>query len=190
MAAGKAIAEPLKGAGQPNPACGTTERKNLGAQWPVVVESRHQWEVSQAIVLLITYRNSDARSGIRSDPEQRPRMSLPGEPRWNGGSLHDGQSRRRKRQFAGDGGWRFVRGWLLRSACRHGGTGEVYKIIEPRRGLKTTGRLDHGPAPEKPPSPPIHRQRGGYTGREVDQGFCREGWHVHHYQYRKQSPRP
>ena len=55
MAAGKAIAEPLKGAGQPNPACDTTERKVWGPNARGIVDNHDTNENSQAIVLLITY---------------------------------------------------------------------------------------------------------------------------------------
>ena len=39
MAAGKAIAEPLKGAGQPNPACDTTPRKVWGPDTRGIVDN-------------------------------------------------------------------------------------------------------------------------------------------------------
>ncbi len=55
MAAGKAITEPLKGAGQPNPACDTTPRKTWGPNARGIVENQDTNENSQAIVLLVTY---------------------------------------------------------------------------------------------------------------------------------------
>ena len=55
MAAGKAIAEPLKGAGQPNPACETTPRKVWGPDARGIVDNHDTNENSQAITLLITY---------------------------------------------------------------------------------------------------------------------------------------
>ena len=55
MAAGKAITEPLKGAGQPNPACDTTPRKTWGPNARGVVDNHDTNENSQAIVLLVTY---------------------------------------------------------------------------------------------------------------------------------------
>jgi len=55
MAAGKAIDQPLKGAGQPNPACDTTERKVWGPNARGIVDNHDTNENSQAIVLLITY---------------------------------------------------------------------------------------------------------------------------------------
>ena len=55
MAAGKAIAQPLKGAGQPNPACDTTQRKVWGPNRSGVVDDHDTNENSQAVTLLITY---------------------------------------------------------------------------------------------------------------------------------------
>jgi len=55
MAAGKAIAEPLKGAGQPNPACDTTPRKVWGPNARGVVDNHDTNENSQAVTLLVTY---------------------------------------------------------------------------------------------------------------------------------------
>jgi hypothetical protein len=55
MAAGKAITEPLKGAGQPNPDCDTTPRKTWGPNARGVVDNHDTNENSQAIVLLVTY---------------------------------------------------------------------------------------------------------------------------------------
>ena len=55
MAAGKAITEPLKGAGQPNPLCDTTPRKTWGPNARGIVDNQDTNENSAAIVLLITY---------------------------------------------------------------------------------------------------------------------------------------
>jgi len=55
MAAGKAITEPLKGAGQPNPACDTTPRKTWAPNARGVIDNQDTNENSQAIVLLVTY---------------------------------------------------------------------------------------------------------------------------------------
>jgi hypothetical protein len=55
MAAGKAIAAPLKGAGQPNPACDTTQRKVWGLDERGILDNHDTNENSQAIVLLVTY---------------------------------------------------------------------------------------------------------------------------------------
>ena len=55
MAAGKAITEPLKGAGQPNPACDTTPRKVWGPDARGIVDNHDTNENSQAITLLVTY---------------------------------------------------------------------------------------------------------------------------------------
>jgi competence protein ComEC len=55
MAAGKAIAQPLKGAGQPNPACDTTPRKVWGLDERGILDNHDTNENSQAIVLLVTY---------------------------------------------------------------------------------------------------------------------------------------
>jgi competence protein ComEC len=55
MAAGKAITEPLKGAGQPNPACDTTPRKTWGPNARGVIDNHDTNENSQAITLLLTY---------------------------------------------------------------------------------------------------------------------------------------
>jgi len=57
MAAGKAITEPLKGAGQPNPACDTTPRKIWGPNARGVIDNHDTNENSQAIGLLVTYGN-------------------------------------------------------------------------------------------------------------------------------------
>jgi beta-lactamase superfamily II metal-dependent hydrolase len=55
MAAGKAITEPLKGAGQPNPLCDTTPRKTWGPNARGIVDNQDTNENSHAIVLLVTY---------------------------------------------------------------------------------------------------------------------------------------
>ena len=55
MAAGKAIAEPLKGAGQPNPACDTTPRKTWGPDARGIVDDQDTNENAMGIGLLITY---------------------------------------------------------------------------------------------------------------------------------------
>jgi beta-lactamase superfamily II metal-dependent hydrolase len=55
MAAGKAITEPLKGAGQPNPDCDTTPRKTWGPNARGIVDNQDTNENSAAIVLLVTY---------------------------------------------------------------------------------------------------------------------------------------
>ena len=55
MAAGKAITEPLKGAGQPNPACDTTPRKTWGPNARGVIDNQDTNENSQAITLLVSY---------------------------------------------------------------------------------------------------------------------------------------
>ena len=55
MAAGKAITEPLKGAGQPNPACDTTPRKVWGLDERGILDNHDTNENSQAITLLVTY---------------------------------------------------------------------------------------------------------------------------------------
>jgi beta-lactamase superfamily II metal-dependent hydrolase len=55
MAGGKAITEPVKGAGQPNPACDTTPRKTWGLDARGILDNHDTNENSQAIVLLVTY---------------------------------------------------------------------------------------------------------------------------------------
>jgi beta-lactamase superfamily II metal-dependent hydrolase len=55
MAAGKAITAPLKGAGQPNPACDTTPRKVWGLDARGILDNHDTNENSQAITLLVTY---------------------------------------------------------------------------------------------------------------------------------------
>jgi len=55
MAAGKAITAPLKGAGQPNPACDTTPRKVWGLDERGIFDDYDTDENSQAITLLVTY---------------------------------------------------------------------------------------------------------------------------------------
>ena len=55
MAAGKAITAPLKGAGQPNPACDTTPRKVWGLDDRGILDNHDTNENSQAITLLVTY---------------------------------------------------------------------------------------------------------------------------------------
>jgi len=55
MAAGKAIAEPLKGAGQPNPLCETTARKVWGLDARGILDNHDTNENSRAVVTLVTY---------------------------------------------------------------------------------------------------------------------------------------
>src|ERR1019366_5978968 len=54
-AAGKAITQPLKGAGQPNPACDTTPRKVWGKDERGIVDNHDTNENAMAITLLVTY---------------------------------------------------------------------------------------------------------------------------------------
>ena len=55
MAAGKAITAPLKGAGQPNPACDTTPRKTWAPNARGVVDNQDTNENAMSITLLVTY---------------------------------------------------------------------------------------------------------------------------------------
>jgi beta-lactamase superfamily II metal-dependent hydrolase len=55
MSAGKAITTPLKGAGQPNPACDTTLRKTWGPNARGVIDNQDTNENAMSIGLLITY---------------------------------------------------------------------------------------------------------------------------------------
>jgi beta-lactamase superfamily II metal-dependent hydrolase len=55
MAAGKAITEPLKGAGQPNPACDTTPRKVWGLDDRGILDNHDTNENAMSIGLLVTY---------------------------------------------------------------------------------------------------------------------------------------
>jgi len=55
MAAGKAIEKPLKGAGQPNPACDTTPRKTWGPDARGIVDNHDTNENAMSIGLLVTY---------------------------------------------------------------------------------------------------------------------------------------
>ena len=55
IAAGKAITAPLKGAGQPNPACDTTPRKTWGPDARGIVDNQDTNENAMAITLLVTY---------------------------------------------------------------------------------------------------------------------------------------
>jgi beta-lactamase superfamily II metal-dependent hydrolase len=55
MAAGKAITAPLKGAGQPNPACDTTPRKTWGPDGRGIVDNQDTNENGMSTTLLITY---------------------------------------------------------------------------------------------------------------------------------------
>ena len=54
-AAGKAITQPLKGAGQPNPACDTTPRKVWGKDERGIVDNHDTNENAMSITLLFTY---------------------------------------------------------------------------------------------------------------------------------------
>ena len=55
MAAGKAITQPLKGAGQPNPACDTTKQKIWGPDARGIVDNHDTNENAMSITVLITY---------------------------------------------------------------------------------------------------------------------------------------
>ena len=55
MAAGKAITQPLKGAGQPNPACDTTQRKTWGPDSRGIVDNHDTNENAMSITILFTY---------------------------------------------------------------------------------------------------------------------------------------
>jgi len=146
MAAGKAIAEPLKGAGQPNPACDTTSRKVWGPNAAGVVDNHDTNENSQAVTLLITYGKF--------------RMLDPADLTWNkdrdlfcpmnrvgtvdlymtaNHAIENGNSpvmvnALRPRVVIAD------------NAPDHGASAEVYGIIEAAPGLEDYWQLNYSPA--------------------------------------------
>ncbi len=146
MAAGKAIAEPLKGAGQPNPACDTTPRKVWGPNAAGVVDNHDTNENSQAITLLISYGKF--------------RMLDPADLTWNkdrdlfcpmnrvgtvdlymtaNHGIENGNSpvmvnALRPRVVIAD------------NAPDHGASAEVYGIVEAAPGLEDYWQLNYSPA--------------------------------------------
>jgi beta-lactamase superfamily II metal-dependent hydrolase len=146
MAAGKAIAAPLKGAGQPNPACDTTPRKVWGPNARGVVDNHDTNENSQAVTLLITYGKF--------------RMLDPADLTWNkdrdlfcpmnrvgtvdlymtaNHGIENGNSpvmvnAVRPRVVIAD------------NAPNHGASAEVYRIIEAAPGLEDYWQLNYSPA--------------------------------------------
>jgi beta-lactamase superfamily II metal-dependent hydrolase len=146
MAAGKAIAEPLKGAGQPNPACDTTERKIWGPNARGVVDNHDTNENSQAVVLLITYGKF--------------RMLDPADLTWNkdrdlfcpmnrvgtvdlymtaNHGIENGNSPVMVNAVR-------ARVVIADNAPNHGGTPDVFKIIEAAPGLEDYWQLNYSPA--------------------------------------------
>jgi competence protein ComEC len=145
MAGGEAITEPLKGAGQPNPACDTTPRKTWGPNARGVVDNHDTNENSQAVTLLITYGKF--------------RMLDPADLTWNkdrdlfcpvnrvgtvdlymtaNHGIENGNSpvmvnAVRPRVVIAD------------NAPNHGGTPEVFQIIESAPGLEDYWQLNYSP---------------------------------------------
>jgi competence protein ComEC len=146
MAAGQAIAEPLKSGGQSNPACDTTPRKVWGPNAQGVVDNHDTNENSQAIVLLITYGKF--------------RMLDPADLTWNkdrdlfcptnrvgtvdlymtaNHGIENGNSpvmvnALRPRVVIED------------NAPNHGGSPDIFQIIEAAPGLEDFWQLNYSPA--------------------------------------------
>jgi beta-lactamase superfamily II metal-dependent hydrolase len=146
MAGGKAIAEPLKGAGQPNPACDTTPRKVWGPNARGVVDNHDTNENSQAIVLLITYG--------------RFRMLDPADLTWNKDrDLFCGVNRVGTVDVyvTANHGIENGNSPVMVNALRprvvitdnapdHGASAEVFGIIEAAPGLEDYWQLNYSPA--------------------------------------------
>lgn len=146
MAGGKAIPAPLKGAGQPNPACDTTPRKVWGPNARGVVDNHDTNENSQAIVLLITYGKF--------------RMLDPADLTWNkdrdlfcpvnlvgtvdvymtaNHAIENGNSPVMVNAVR-------ARAVIADNAPDHGASAEVFGIIEAAPGLEDYWQLNYSPA--------------------------------------------
>jgi competence protein ComEC len=178
MAGGKAIAEPLKGAGQPNPACDTTPRKTWGPDARGIVDNHDTNENSQAITLLITYGKF--------------RMLDPADLTWNKDrDLFCPMNRvgtvdlYMTANHGIENGNSPVMVYALRprvvvadNAPTHGGTAEVYQIIEASPGLEDYWQLNYSPAAgEKANVPPnfIANAAGSPGGKWIKISADRDG---------------
>jgi beta-lactamase superfamily II metal-dependent hydrolase len=178
MAAGKAITEPLKGAGQPNPACDTTPRKVWGPDARGIVDNHDTNENSQAITLLVTYGKF--------------RMLDPADLTWNkdrelfcpmnrvgtvdlymtaNHGIENGNSpvmvnAVRPRVVIADNG------------PTHGGTPEVFRIIESSQGLEDYWQMNYSPAGGEKANVPadfIANVAGGPGGKWIKVSVERNG---------------
>ena len=178
MAAGKAITAPLKGAGQPNPACDTTPRKVWGLDDRGILDNHDTNENSQAITLLVTYGKF--------------RMLDPADLTWNkdrelfcpmnrvgtvdlymtaNHGIENGNSpvmvyAVRPRVVIADNG------------PTHGGTPEVFRIIESSQGLEDYWQMNYSPAGgEKANVAPdfIANLEGSPDGKWIEVSAARDG---------------
>jgi beta-lactamase superfamily II metal-dependent hydrolase len=146
MAGGKAIAEPLQGAGQPNPACDTTPRKTWGPNARGIIDNHDTNENSQAITLLVTHGKF--------------RMLDPADLTWNkdrdlfcpanrvgtvdlymtaNHGIENGNSPVMVYAL-------HPRVVIADNAPNHGASAEVYRIIEASPGLADYWQLNYSPA--------------------------------------------
>jgi beta-lactamase superfamily II metal-dependent hydrolase len=170
MAAGKAIAEPLPGAGQPNPACDTTPRKVWGLDERGILDNHDTNENSQAITLLVTYG--------------RFRMLDPADLTWNKDrelmcpvnrvgavdlymTANHGMDNANSPLMVHALRPRVV---IADNPTSHGATPEVFRIIEASPGLEDYWQMNYVPAGgEKANVPPdfIANVAGGPGGKWI-----------------------
>jgi beta-lactamase superfamily II metal-dependent hydrolase len=146
MAAGKAIEQPLKGAGQPNPACDTTPRKVWGLDARGILDNHDTNENSQAIVSLITYG--------------RFRMLDPADLTWNKdremfcpmnriGTVDLYMTANHGVENANSPVMVYAlrpRVVIADNPTSHGGTPDVFKIVEASPGLEDYWQMNYQPA--------------------------------------------
>jgi beta-lactamase superfamily II metal-dependent hydrolase len=178
MAGGRAIEQPLKGAGQPNPACETTPRKVWGLDARGILDNHDTNENSQAIVLLIAFG--------------RFRMLDPADLTWNkdremfcpmnrvgtvdlymtaNHGVENGNSpvmvhALRPRVVIAD------------NPTSHGGTPEVFAIVKASPGLEDYWQMNYQPAGgDKANAPPdfIANPAGGPGGKWLKVSVEKDG---------------
>jgi beta-lactamase superfamily II metal-dependent hydrolase len=146
MAAGKAIAEPLQGAGQPNPACDTTPRKVWGLDARGILDNHDTNENSQAIVFLITYGKfrmlDPADLTWNKDREMFCPMNRIGTVDLYMTANH-GVENANSPVMVNALHPRVV---IADNPTSHGATPEVFKIIEASPGLEDYWQMNYQPA--------------------------------------------
>jgi beta-lactamase superfamily II metal-dependent hydrolase len=188
MASGKAIAAPLKGGGQPNPACDSTPRMTWGLNARGILDNHDTNENSQAVTLLVAYG--------------RFRMLDPADLTWNKDrelfcpmnrvgtvdlymTANHGVGNANSPVMVNALRPRVV---IADNPLSHGGTPEVFRIIEASPGLEDYWQMNYQPAGgEKANVPPdfIANAAGSPGGKWIKISVERK-WHVYRHQDRQQ----
>ena len=188
MAAGKAITKPLKGAGQPNPACDTTPRKVWGLNERGILDNQDTNENSQAIVLLVTYGKF--------------RMLDPADLTWNKdremfcpvnriGTVDLYMTANHGMDIANSPLMVHAlqpRVVIADNGPRKGASAEMFQTVESSPGLEDYWQEHYliASGDKANVEAGLHRQHRGQPGWQVDQSLRRAKRHVYGHQFAQQ----